>query len=123
MANKGTWWKFNQHHCEKTSFFTAFMITLIAISAYYAVQKGTIVFGNDLIWLFGLSAIAGEFGILYYRYEGGKSLLPIGIVLILTILAFISVPMFKSDTIITCFVAPCPQHFISIIDMTVGYSV
>jgi len=72
---------------------------------------------NDLIWLFGLSGIAGWIGVIWYRKEGKKPLkiYLIGLAVIATIYLFY--PTMHIEVACIAITSPCPQEFQSIIEL------
>ncbi len=62
------WGKMHMKHCELSSFATSFTIVALIVSVYlYFFQNHQ--FGSNLVYLFGLSTLAGIAGIVFYRYS------------------------------------------------------
>lgn len=109
------WWKFNQHHCEKTSFVVAFLFGLFALSIYMIFTSNQFFLANDLLFIFSGALIIGLLGIIWYTYAAEKSMIPPIILLIITIGILLFVPMY-TITELTCNGVICtnPGGFISL---------
>lgn len=60
-----------KHHCELTSFATTGSIVALIVSFYiyfFMNQR----FGDNMLYLFGLTTLAGSLGLIFYRYSMRK---------------------------------------------------